>query len=74
MAADLEKSKPLLQSCLAPLEQCAHLALMEKLFHFTALLLGLDKGMDFVEGPDPSGQYQILSFTGQAEYSVNFPM
>jgi hypothetical protein len=48
----LEKIKPLLQSCLAFLEQCAHLALTEKLFELTALLFSLKKGMNLVEGPE----------------------
>jgi hypothetical protein len=48
----LEKIKPFLQSSLAFLEQCARLALTQKLLDLTALLLGLNKVMDPMEGPE----------------------
>jgi hypothetical protein len=58
----LKNLKSLLQSCLAILEQCAHLTLMEKILEFVAILLSFNKCVDFVEGPDSSGQYQGESF------------
>jgi hypothetical protein len=68
--------KSLLQSCLAILEQFAHLALMEKFLELIAILLSFNKCVDFMEGPDSSGQYQGEFFFSQspATYSVNFPI
>jgi hypothetical protein len=67
--------KSLLQSCLAILEQCTNLTLVEKILEHAALLLSFNKCVDFVEGPDNSDQYQMeLFFPSQAMYSVNFPM
>jgi hypothetical protein len=48
----LEKIKPLLQPCLAFLQQTAHLAQTEKALDFATLLLGLNKVMDLMEGPE----------------------
>jgi hypothetical protein len=48
----LEKIKPLLQSCLACLQQTAHLTMAEKALDCATLLLGLNKGMDLMEGPE----------------------
>jgi hypothetical protein len=48
--AHLKEIKPLLQSCPAFLQQCAHLTLTEKSLEFATLLLGLNKGMDLMEG------------------------
>jgi hypothetical protein len=59
----LEKIKPLLQCDLAFLEQCAHLALTQKLLDLAAFLLSLEKGMNLVEGPNNSGQYCLISWT-----------
>jgi hypothetical protein len=50
LTTHLKKINPLLQSCLAFLEQYAHLALLEKPLDFACVLLGLNKGMDFMEG------------------------
>jgi hypothetical protein len=67
----------LLQSCLAILEQCAHLAQAEKPFEPAATLLGFDKCVDFVEGSDRSsnikGQREH-SFSREATHSVNCPI
>jgi hypothetical protein len=54
----LKNLKSLSQSCLAILEQCAHLALAEEILECAAFLLSFNKCVDFVEGPDSSGQYQ----------------
>jgi hypothetical protein len=71
----LEKLKSLLQSCLAIIEQCAHLALTEKPLDPAAILLSFNKRVDFVESPNSSSQYQTeFFFPRQATYSVNFPM
>jgi hypothetical protein len=48
----LEKIKPLLQSRLAFLQQTAHLTMAEKALDFATLLLGLNKGVDLMEGPE----------------------
>jgi hypothetical protein len=48
----LEKIKPLLQSCLAFLQQTTHLALAEKHLEFAAFFLGLNKVTDLMEGPE----------------------
>jgi hypothetical protein len=70
-----EKSQALLQSCLATLEQCAHLSLMQKILELAAILLSFNKCVDFLEGPEKSGQYQMeFFFPSQAMYSVNFAM
>jgi hypothetical protein len=58
----LKNLKSLLQSCLAILEECAHLALMEKLFDLAAILLSSNKRVDFMKSPDSSSQYQTESF------------
>jgi hypothetical protein len=47
----------LLQSCLAFLEQCAHLTLTEKALDFAAILLGFNKCMNFMKGPNSRGQF-----------------
>jgi hypothetical protein len=72
----LKNLKSLLQSCLAILEECAHLALTEKLLDLAAILLSFNKCVDFVESPDSSSQYQTEFFfpQRQATYSVNFPI
>jgi hypothetical protein len=73
--AHLKNLKSLLQSCLAILEQCAHFALTEKFLDPATILLSFNKCVDFVESPDNSSPYQVKFFpSGQATYSVNFPM
>jgi hypothetical protein len=62
----LKNLKSLLQSCLAILEQCAHLALAEKLLDLAAILLGFHKCVDFLQGPDRSGQYQGEFFVSKS--------
>jgi hypothetical protein len=59
--AHLKEIKPLLQSRLAFLQQCAHLSLTEKPLDFTTLLVGLNKGMDFMEGSESDSRYQLSS-------------
>jgi hypothetical protein len=56
----LKEIKSLLQSCLALLEQRAHLALTEKSLDFATLLLSFNKCMYFVEGPNSGGQDQPI--------------
>jgi hypothetical protein len=71
----LKNLKSLLQSGLAILEQCTHLALMKEILECATLLLSFKKGVDFVEGPDNSCQDDgRFSFPSEATYSVNFPM
>jgi hypothetical protein len=60
--AHLKKIKPSLQSCLAFLEQCTHLALTEKVLDFATLLLGLNKGMDLMESPKWQISVSTLKF------------
>jgi hypothetical protein len=50
----LKNLKSLLQSCLAILKQCAHLALTEEILELAAILLSFNKCVDFVQGPDNS--------------------
>jgi hypothetical protein len=45
-----------LQSCLAFLEQSAHFTLTEKTLDFAAILLGFNKFMNFMKGPNNSAQ------------------
>jgi hypothetical protein len=52
----------LLQSSLAILEQCAHLALTEDFLELAAILLSLNKCVNFVEGPDNSSQWCFVFF------------
>jgi hypothetical protein len=47
----------MLQSCLAFLEQCAHFTLTEKILDFAAILLGFNKCMNFLKGPNSGGQF-----------------
>jgi hypothetical protein len=54
--AHLEYITSSLQSRLAFLEQCAHFALTEKALDFAAILLGFNKSMDFMKGPNSGGQ------------------
>lgn len=61
--AHLKKIKPFLQSFLALFEQIAHLALAEKLLDFASLLLGFNKGIDFMEGPKGSDKFRFSSRT-----------
>jgi hypothetical protein len=68
----LKNHKSLLQSCLAFLEQCAHFTLMEKALDFVAILLGFNKCMNFMEGPNCRQTESLVA--GQATYSVNFPI
>jgi hypothetical protein len=42
----------LYQSIFAILEQCVHLSLAEELLDLAATLLSINKGMNFVEGPE----------------------
>jgi hypothetical protein len=71
----LKNLNPLLQSCLAILEQFAHLTLMEEILELAAILLSFNKSVDFVEGPDNSHQYEGGFFSPSgATYSVNLPM
>jgi hypothetical protein len=66
--------KSLLQSCLAILEQCAHLALMKKILELVAILLSFNKSVDFVEGPDSSDQYQgDFFFSNSSNTLCEFP-
>jgi hypothetical protein len=44
----LKNLNSLLQSCLAILEQLAHLALMEEILEFAGILLSFDKCVDFM--------------------------
>jgi hypothetical protein len=52
----------LCQSIFAILQQCAHLSLVEEPLDSAATLLGLNIGMDFVEGARGGYQYQIRAF------------
>jgi hypothetical protein len=71
----LKNLKSLLQSCLAILEQCTHLALMEKSLELAAILLSFNKCVDFVEGPDNKSILRgFLFFPSQATCFVNFPI
>jgi hypothetical protein len=54
--ACLKNHKTLLQPCLAFLEQYAHFTLTEKALDFTAILLGFNKCINFMKGPNCSGQ------------------
>jgi hypothetical protein len=69
----LKNRKSLLQPCLAILEQCAHLTLTKKVLDFAPILLGFNKCMDFMKGPNSSGQAEVVA-TRQPTYSVNFPI
>jgi hypothetical protein len=57
----LKNHKTLLQSCLAILEQCAHFTLTEKFLEFATILLGFNKCMNFMKGPDSSGQPEVIA-------------
>jgi hypothetical protein len=63
--AHLKNLKSLLQSGLAILEQCVHLALTEKIPELAAILLSFNKCVDFVEGPYNSCQYQAEFFSSK---------
>jgi hypothetical protein len=57
-----KKIEFLCQSIPAILKQCAHLSLAEELLDLVAPLLGLHKGMDFVEGPESICQIEVKAF------------
>jgi hypothetical protein len=65
--AYLKNHKSLLQSCLAFLEQCAHFTLMEKSLDFVAILLGFNKCMNFMKGPNSGGQLVKQSLLSQGK-------
>jgi hypothetical protein len=50
--AHLKKIKSLCQSMFAILEQCVCLSQAEELLDLAATLLGFNKDVDFVEGPE----------------------
>jgi hypothetical protein len=50
--ANLKELQALLQSSPAIFQYRTNFTLAEEAFHFVALLLGLDKGMDFVKDSD----------------------
>jgi hypothetical protein len=52
MRKSLPEKNQVLVSVFAILEQCACLSLTEEPLNLAAALMCLDKGMDFVEGPE----------------------
>jgi hypothetical protein len=72
--AHLKYISALLQSCLTFLEQCTHFTLTEKALDFAAILLGFNKYMNFMKGPNGSQLVKQSFITEQATYSVNFPI
>jgi hypothetical protein len=53
----LKKAESLFKSCFAISEQGIQLPLAKEFFDFAAVLLGLNKGMNFVECPETCGHY-----------------
>jgi hypothetical protein len=58
--AHLENLKSMLQSSPAILKQCAHFALTEEGLDFVAILLGFNKCINFMKGPNWSGKVEGL--------------
>jgi hypothetical protein len=71
--AHLKEIKPLLQSRLAFLQQCAHISLTEKSLDFATLLLGLNKGMDLMEGSESDSKYQLPSLRSRSKILCKQP-